>query len=65
MPKERNWAWKETQLLYTEPDLESWDGMVADLRRDDNVGTADQFCFPLSGDSHETTRAEGNTLIAL
>lgn len=65
MPEERNWIGRETQLLCIEPDLESWCGMVADLRRHDNVRTTDQFCFLTSGDSHETSLVEGNALVAL
>ena len=65
MPEERNWVKREAQVLYTEPDLKSWNGTVADLRRDDKVRMSDQFCFLKSGGLHETTLVEGNTLMAL
>lgn len=55
MPEERNWVKREAQVLYTEPDVKSWNGTVADLRRDDKVRMSDQFCFLKSGDLHETT----------
>lgn len=55
MPEERNWVKREAQVLYTEPDLKSWIGTVADLRRDDKVRMSDQFCFLKSGDLHKTT----------